>query len=329
MKRPDELHSQHEHPEDLVALERRGPLDEAKRRRLQLCLHASADLRALHQVGCAMDQEREELPGDDVLLARVALRARRRVAQKKSVRWGRFGGGIGPILGAATLFLGTLAAAAAVWQMPQFRGGSASGSPEISGSPAADPSNVPPARQTKPRLRLAVEAPELPAQPPNPQPQPVPSATERLGTGGVASASAHRGGGRVLDAPESPSPAVVFSQANAARRRGELGEAVGLYHQLERAFPASPEARLSHLMVGQIYLGQGRSALALDQFQRSLRAEPQGALVPEALYGKAEALRRLGRVAEECAAWEALIERSPKGPYADAARRRLLECHGH
>jgi TolA-binding protein len=67
----------------------------------------------------------------------------------------------------------------------------------------------------------------------------------------------------------------------------------------------------------------GQSSGALSQFDRYLSRKPQGPLAQEALFGKASALARLGRLAEERRTWETLLARFPKSVYRDRANERL------
>jgi hypothetical protein len=55
----------------------------------------------------------------------------------------------------------------------------------------------------------------------------------------------------------------------------------------------------------------------------SSRHTSPGALAEEALHGKAQALRSLGRASEENETWQLLLERFPKSIHAKTARERL------
>ncbi len=67
---------------------------------------------------------------------------------------------------------------------------------------------------------------------------------------------------------------------------------------------------------------EGRTVGALDRY---LGGAPNGVLVPEALYGRAQALARLGDHAAEIACWRRLVTDFPDSPYSAVARRRLSE----
>jgi outer membrane protein assembly factor BamD (BamD/ComL family) len=101
-----------------------------------------------------------------------------------------------------------------------------------------------------------------------------------------------------------------------------MAEAVTAYEELQRRFPRSAEAALSHVILARRYLGRA-PALALRHFDAYLRSEPRGALAQESLHGRARALGMLGRSTEERLAWQELLRRYPKSIYADAARERL------
>ena len=65
--------------EDLSALSRRGELDAAEQRRLQLALQSSSEARLLHRAGLDLDLAGSMLPGDDALAERVKRRVLARV----------------------------------------------------------------------------------------------------------------------------------------------------------------------------------------------------------------------------------------------------------
>ncbi len=100
--------------------------------------------------------------------------------------------------------------------------------------------------------------------------------------------------------------------------------AVRLSRELEDRFPESREAVTTHLSLGLLYLQQGANADALLEFRR-YRAVGAPSTMPDALWGESRALRQLGRVAEERAVLEELLDRYPSSAYAAAARRRLTE----
>jgi TolA-binding protein len=54
---------------------------------------------------------------------------------------------------------------------------------------------------------------------------------------------------------------------------------------------------------------------ALAAYEMYLNADPKGALVPEALLGKARTLGMLGQTGEAEAAWRELVRRYPDCPY--------------
>jgi TolA-binding protein len=122
------------------------------------------------------------------------------------------------------------------------------------------------------------------------------------------------------------SPEDLLRQANEARHARRIDEAVRSYRALQRAFPRSPEARLSFLSLGNLYLADGAAAAALVAFDAYLDGGGDGGeLREEALLGKARALVRLGRVEDERAAWRSLLEARPESEYRWRAQQRLHE----
>jgi TolA-binding protein len=128
--------------------------------------------------------------------------------------------------------------------------------------------------------------------------------------------------------PHSPvssaaSAAELFSEANSARRHGDVPTALRRYAWLQRRFPHSPEAALSRVALGRLYLDElHQPARALAQFDAYL-AEASDGLREEALVGRALALQGLGRASEERDAWRTLLEAYPGSLSSDRAKERL------
>jgi len=121
--------------------------------------------------------------------------------------------------------------------------------------------------------------------------------------------------------PPPPSAAELLARAQQARAARNYGKAAQVYQQLLRRYPASGEARLAQVSLAQLQLAQGNAASALagfDAYQRS-----GGALSQEAHYGKIQALRALGRTAEERAEIRRFLARYPQSVQGAALKRRL------
>jgi TolA-binding protein len=117
----------------------------------------------------------------------------------------------------------------------------------------------------------------------------------------------------------------LYAQANEARKRGDLADAVSHYLSLQQRFPSSSEAKISHLTLGRLYLDRSNDPVrALAQIDAYL-ADDNSVLREEALVARAAALERLGRRAEERRAWEMLLAEFPSSVSADRARARLAD----
>jgi tetratricopeptide (TPR) repeat protein len=117
--------------------------------------------------------------------------------------------------------------------------------------------------------------------------------------------------------------AALFAAANSERKLGNVAGALSSYEELERRFPNTAEARLSHVLVARLLLRRGDFSGGLAHFDAYLAVDRNGALVEEALQGRAQALRALGRATEERQALRELIERFPNSIQARAAKERL------
>jgi TolA-binding protein len=119
---------------------------------------------------------------------------------------------------------------------------------------------------------------------------------------------------------------LLFREASSARRTGNLAEARALYLRLERDFPASDEAQLAHISLGNLLLSMGRAREAEQQF--ATYPGKGSALAQEALVGRARSLGTLGESAEERRTWERLLHDYPSSIYAAQARQSLANLDG-
>lgn len=121
----------------------------------------------------------------------------------------------------------------------------------------------------------------------------------------------------------------LFALANATRRSGDITRAAQLYRELQRTFPRSSESALSRVTLGRLLLDRlGDPSGALAQFNAYLVGSGGGSLHEEGLIGRALALARLGRTAEERTAWRALLVYNPQTTYAEHARKRIEAIAG-
>lgn len=197
-------------------------------------------------------------------------------------------------------------------------GGVASAAGSI-GTPAVVEPTPAPADSTEETPRVmtsatatATAAPSVVAPPPR-----VASATATVEAPAAPPAS-------IATPPAAPADASgLFAEAGAARRAGEHGRAAALYRDLVSRFPASSEAASARIALGRMLLDDGDASGALAEFDAYLLVG--GALAEEAMAGRARALGRLGRAAEERAAWTTLLSARPRSIHAERARARLQE----
>jgi TolA-binding protein len=142
----------------------------------------------------------------------------------------------------------------------------------------------------------------------------------------------HNGGLVRADSPQAPAGSAakdLFAQANAKRRAGDEPGARRLYQELQQRHPRSPEAEVSRVALGRLLLDRSQDPnAALEQFDRAIHSpgqSGQAGLAEEALFGRATALMRLGRMDDERKTWLELLERFPGSVYADRAHTRLDE----
>jgi len=125
---------------------------------------------------------------------------------------------------------------------------------------------------------------------------------------------------------EKPSAAALLELARRELAQAKPRQALAIYEQLRAAYPASAEARTVLVTMGKLELDLGRPERALGRFDAYLH--DSGALAPEALAGKARALRVLGRNQEERRAIGQYLAAHPDGFDAPLFAKRLRELRG-
>jgi hypothetical protein len=279
-------------PDALLVQARAGTLSFEDRARLDAHLGRCDACRVMLDVGKAFDASLGARTGDDEIARRIADRLVVPPRRRRSA-----------LLFAAALVLvsGSVAAAnaPAVWRAVV----------EVVDwvSPVPDPVVTAPPPEAKLAPRKAV----VPIAPVERETAPVePSATVALAP-------------TTVSAPP-PSAAELFAQGNASRREGKEGEARRAYQRLQRLFPGSVEAVVSHVSLGRLERGKNPGT-ALRHFNAYLAQSSHRTLAEEALFGKASCLAALGRTLDERAAWGELLQRFPSSVYAARARARLSD----
>ncbi len=286
-------------PEDLLVRARRQQLDDEDERRLELSLNASRELSLLYEAGVGFDAEASVLPGDEARAARLVDRSLAELDQDLALRPALRSRG-GARYFALSVACGVLlsVAAASAWQYTRARWF----------APAAVelPSRVAPTRASVPASPTPQRGAKLePPSQPVFSPEPSSPISKPASAGGAKAA---------------PSARDLFTRASGARRRGDIEAAIALYEELLASHPSSVEAEDARLVLGNLRLEQRSPRAALNQFE----SYGAGALSLEALWGKAEALRKLQRP-DERAALEQLVRDYPDSPYAAAANKRLQQ----
>jgi TolA-binding protein len=305
---------------ELVARERRAALSHDDRLRLDAHLATCAECRMERRIGADFDAVGAVRPGDDVLDTRLAEAVARRLRSKRALRPGL--ARVAAIAAAVLVAAGAAAHVALVRREvpPSTRGAALTLPPASAKSPARPVETAAPA-EVADQLHSATPAAEPEAAAGASSTAPAP------GSGWAAPAPTSPRGARALVARPDPPPAAddtassLFEAANAERRRNHFTAAISLYDELQRRFPASTEAHVSHVSLGRLLLERGLWADAVPQLDAYLATG--GTLAPEALFGKARALDAVGRRDDGAAAWRELARRYPDSVYAAQAEQRL------
>ncbi len=292
------------HPEDLLERAERGALSSLDWARLEQHLADCSVCRVERALRAQAAIDVEPLRDEKLLLARVKRDVTQRLQSSPTQHSRRKRAVV-----AIGLLVGSLASVATAATLVVLQ--RASTTHEIA---AVLPSRV--GNKARSAKHGAIAAPALVVEQPSPPPP--------------APFSAPIAGQPPKLAPlEVASAAEAFSRANLARRDGKVKEAVRLYRTLQERFAGSSEELVSRVALGRLLLDRlGDSRGALVQFNSYLASPGSGALREEAMVGRALALGRLGRSAEERAAWTALLEAWPKSAHAKRAQARLAELDG-
>jgi hypothetical protein len=113
----------------------------------------------------------------------------------------------------------------------------------------------------------------------------------------------------------------LLDDARKQLETGHSAEALRVYRKIERDFSTSAEATMVLVTIGKLEMRQGSPVRALAAFDGYLRRG--GPLAPEAYKGRIEALRALGRAAEERSAIEGYLSKYPDGFDSAALKKRL------
>jgi len=285
-------------PDDLLARSRRAALADGEREALQAHLGGCPACRMVATLGEDFDRVSTTRPRDERLVARIAHRATQVSLSSAPRRFGPSNGQLLSLVSAIAIGMGggALLTSSFVVDSPRF----IVPPPTVAGRLPAPPRVV---------VLPPLQAPRSPAL----EPVPTPAVAPPL-------ASAERTARHPRVTPLSAS--ALFAKANETRREGSGEESISLYRQLQRLYPRSPEAKVSHLSLANLLLANTRRAdQALPQFDAYLASG--GALEEEALYGRAQVLDKLARHNAERSAWQELLSRFPDSVYASKARHRL------
>jgi hypothetical protein len=146
-----------------------------------------------------------------------------------------------------------------------------------------------------------------------------------------ASAATASAAGAIGGRPRSGAPVTarqLLEAARAARKNHDWKGAADEYRTLVQRFPDAGEAGVALVDLGSIQLDRlGQPEAALASFDRYLRTNGTGSLAAEASWGRAKALKALGRAQEEKAALVAFVARFPDSFQAAEAHQRLSQLN--
>lgn len=137
-----------------------------------------------------------------------------------------------------------------------------------------------------------------------------------------------------LASPPSPSDPPqtarqLLDRAQRMRSERRIGQAAEAFRELLRRYPRSAEASTCAVSLANIELDHlRRPTESLRLYDRYLSNHRDGVLAQEALFGKARALRALGRRSAEVDVLRQFLQRFPQAFQSDDARERLNNIAG-
>lgn len=301
------------HPEELLDRAHGGTASADEQLRLKSHLDVCSACRFEHALGADCRNSAEPQADDQVVMTRIrasvvrALERRSHAGARNGVRRPRRW----VLLAlAAILLVGTGGAATLIWRARSI-------ATERATRPATP--SVTPHRDSVPKTT-----------PPPPEPNTAESMEKAAAPMPEAPSTGRKTARAVPDeSPKASSAAELFARANSLRRQNDATAALHLYRELQHAYPGSPEELVSRVTVGRLLLDRmGDASAALGEFDGYLARAPGGSLSEEAMIGRALALGRLGRTAEEKSAWSALLAAHPGSTYAARARDRIGQPAG-
>jgi TolA-binding protein len=296
---------------DLVARAQRGPLSAADRSALIAHLASCESCRLIQQVASDFAEMRAVERGDELRLEEMAALARRAVrGGARAVAPSRRRWYARAAAAAAGLLLIAGSASATAWLWPRL----------VARSSAPSAGARMPAAELPRRVAARTPAAPTPTVPPAAEAPAMPPAAPAMAMSAPARSRSPRERSALrMTAGE------LLRQARDAKTDGRGAQAIALYRQLQKEFPASSEALVAAVPLGRLLLDRSSPRAALAEFDRYLGGAANGALVPEALYGRAQAQARLGDHDAERASWRRLLAEYPDSPGSALARRRLTE----
>lgn len=294
------------HPEDLLERASRGTANAEERARLTQHLAGCLVCRVERTLVVQAASDGAALSGEALVVARLKRAVVARAATATGRRSKRNGAFVVFALAAGTVASVAAAATFVIVRGPAAPEAGVATEPSALPLSPATPQRSEPLRTDEPRETAADEALK-------PTDEGVPQIAR----------SAPRAAAEPAGASE------LFSRANQARRDGKTTEAVRLYRALQERFAGSSEELVSRVTLGRLLLDRlGDSRGALVQFNSYLASPARGALREEAMVGRALSLGRMGRSAEERAAWQALLDTFPHSTQRKRAQARLVELGG-
>ena len=123
---------------------------------------------------------------------------------------------------------------------------------------------------------------------------------------------------------ERPSPEMLIHLARVCRSERDWECAAANYRKVVQWYPDRPDATTALVPLGQILLERrNRPEQALDYFRRYQTKRPDGSLSPEAVWGECNALKKLGRRAEERTCLTRFLKDHPDSLLAVSVKKRL------
>lgn len=134
--------------------------------------------------------------------------------------------------------------------------------------------------------------------------------------------------GKTKEQPGEDEAKRIFRRAFLALKDTNYDQAVVLYNELLEKHPRSKLVPLAHYWLGEVWLAQGKTRLAISSLQKAVSKPEENPKYDAAMLALARSYRQLGMLRDAEATLIRLIKNHPDSSESQAARNILAQIRG-